>query len=210
MFFLVVSAIAKYTFSKVAIKNFLDEMYYSYNENTFSYMTSTSYDHFGFYSMTDDIRKMIPGASIEYLNEFFLEKGEKIQLIWTYKDKTLDILYVYPADSMYEYVLDTVYYASEHKWIYNGVQIWPRESEPDITLEEYLGVNGTSQEEIEKEYQTLANVSEKDDEKAKNDKVNAVKKQYKVGQVAYKVKADKVIEILKKNAVTKEAKEETK
>ena len=51
---------------------------------------------------------------------------------------------------------------------------------------------------------------EKDDEKAKNDKVNAVKKQYKVGQVAYKVKADKVIEILKKNAVTKEAKEETK
>ena len=68
-----------------------------------------------------------------------------------YKDKTLDILYVYPADSMYEYVLDTVYYASEHKWIYNGVQIWPRESEPDITLEEYLGVNGTSQEEIEKE-----------------------------------------------------------
>ena len=151
MFFLVVSAIAKYTFSKVAIKNFLDEMYYSYNENTFSYMTRTSYDHFGFYSMTDDIRKMIPGASIEYLNEFFLEKGEKIHLIWTYKDKTLDILYVYPADSMYEYVLDTVYYASEHKWIYNGVQIWPRESEPDITLEEYLGVNGTSQEEIEKE-----------------------------------------------------------
>ena len=64
MFFLVVSAIAKYTFSKVAIKNFLDEMYYSYNENTFSYMTSTSYDNFGFYSMKDDIRKMIPGASI--------------------------------------------------------------------------------------------------------------------------------------------------
>ena len=30
------------------------------------------------------------------------------------------------------------------------MQIWPRESEPDITLEEYLGVNETSQEEIEK------------------------------------------------------------
>ena len=39
---------------------------------------------------------------------------------------------------------------------------------------------------------------------------STVKKQYKVSQVAYKVKADTVIEILKKNAVTKEAKEETK
>ena len=76
-------------------------------------------------------------------------------------------------------------------------------------LDDFKNTYGIT-EEIEKEYQTLANVSEKDDEKAKNDKVNAVKKQYKVGQVAYKVKADKVIEILKKNAVTKEAKEETK
>lgn len=82
----------------------------------------------------------------------------------------------------------------------------------ELVLEKIMELENieASQEEIEKEYQTLANVSEKDDEKAKNDKVNAVKKQYKVGQVAYKVKADKVIEILKKNAVTKEAKEETK
>lgn len=82
----------------------------------------------------------------------------------------------------------------------------------ELVLEKIMELENieASQEEIEKEYQTLANVSEKDDEKTKNDKVNAVKKQYKVGQVAYKVKADKVIEILKKNAVTKEAKEETK
>ena len=71
----------------------------------------------------------------------------------------------------------------------------------ELVLEKIMELENieASQEEIEK-----------DDEKAKNDKVNAVKKQYKVGQVAYKVKADKVIEILKKNAVTKEAKEETK
>ena len=82
----------------------------------------------------------------------------------------------------------------------------------ELVLEKIMELENieASQEEIEKEYQTLANVSEKDYEKAKNDKVNAVKKQYIVGQVAYKVKADKVIEILKKNAVTKEAKEETK
>ncbi len=61
--------------------------------------------------MTDDIRNNDSGPSIEYLNDIsLLEKGEKIHLIWTYKDKTLDYFICISCDSMYEYVLDTVYY----------------------------------------------------------------------------------------------------
>lgn len=61
-------------------------------------------------------------------------------------------------------------------------------------------------EEIEKQYQGLAGIKEGDDETNIAQKVANAKKQYKENQVAYRIKADKVIDILKKNAITKEEK----
>ncbi len=62
-------------------------------------------------------------------------------------------------------------------------------------------------EEIENKYAEIAGVKPEDDEKAKKAKVEKVKKQYQVSQIAYSIKANKVIEFLKANAITKETKE---
>lgn len=61
-------------------------------------------------------------------------------------------------------------------------------------------------EEIENQYRGLAGVKDEDDEATIAKKIANAKKQYKENQVAYRIKADKVIELLKKNAITKEEK----
>lgn len=61
-------------------------------------------------------------------------------------------------------------------------------------------------EEIENQYRGLAGVKVEDDEATIAKKIANAKKQYKENQVAYRIKADKVIELLKKNAITKEEK----
>lgn len=65
-----------------------------------------------------------------------------------------------------------------------------------------------SKEEIEAEYKKIAGIVEGD--KDANKKLAAVKKQYRENQVAYQVKANKVVEILKANAITKAEKKDTK
>lgn len=57
-------------------------------------------------------------------------------------------------------------------------------------------------DEVENNYRKLANVAENDDEAEVTKKVDAAKKKYKESQVAYRVKVDKVIALLKENAVT--------
>lgn len=61
-------------------------------------------------------------------------------------------------------------------------------------------------EEIENQYRGLAGIKDEDDEATIAKKIANAKKQYKENQVAYRIKADKVIELLKKNAITKEEK----
>lgn len=61
-------------------------------------------------------------------------------------------------------------------------------------------------EEIENQYRGLAGVKDEDDEATITKKIANAKKQYKENQVAYRIKADKVIDLLKKNAITKEEK----
>lgn len=61
-------------------------------------------------------------------------------------------------------------------------------------------------EEIENQYRGLAGVKDEDNEATIAKKIANAKKQYKENQVAYRIKADKVIELLKKNAITKEEK----
>lgn len=61
-------------------------------------------------------------------------------------------------------------------------------------------------EEIENQYRGLAGVKDEDDEATIAKKIANAKKKYKENQVAYRIKADKVIELLKKNAITKEEK----
>lgn len=63
-----------------------------------------------------------------------------------------------------------------------------------------------TEEEIEAEYKKAANYVEGDEESAK--KLAELKKQYRPSQVAYQVQVNKVIELLKANAVTKTAKAE--
>lgn len=67
-----------------------------------------------------------------------------------------------------------------------------------------------SKEEIEAEYKKVAGVTEADDSATVNKKLAAAKKQYRENQVAYQVKANKVVDILKANAITKEAKKADK
>lgn len=57
-------------------------------------------------------------------------------------------------------------------------------------------------EEIENNYRKLANVAEADNEAEAAKKVQQAKKQYKESQVAYRIKVDKVVALLKENAVT--------
>lgn len=67
-----------------------------------------------------------------------------------------------------------------------------------------------SEEEVENEYKALAKVDLEADEKAVAKKLAEVKKQYPANQVAYKVRADKVVSFLKANmAKTTKEKGET-
>ena len=64
-----------------------------------------------------------------------------------------------------------------------------------------------SAEEIESEYVKVAGVTAEDDKAAAEKKIANAKKQYRVSQVSYKVKADKVVSLLKEHAITKTTKE---
>ena len=68
-----------------------------------------------------------------------------------------------------------------------------------------------SEEEVENEYKALAKIDLEADEKAAAQKLAEVKKQYPAHQVAYKVRADKVVLFLKENMAknTKEKGEAT-
>ena len=70
---------------------------------------------------------------------------------------------------------------------------------------ELENINATD-EEIETEYQKIAGVQKDDPDASK--KIAEVKKQYRANQVAYQVKVNKVIDLLKANAITKTQKAE--
>ena len=67
-----------------------------------------------------------------------------------------------------------------------------------------------SKDEIKAEYDALAGYVESDKKKERTEKLANVKKQYPESRVAYKIKTDKVVALLKEHAVTKEAKKEEK
>lgn len=73
----------------------------------------------------------------------------------------------------------------------------------ELVIEKIMEVENVeaSHEEIEAEYKKIAGVVE--GEKDANKKLAAAKKQYRENQVSYQVKANKVVEILKANAITK-------
>ena len=62
-----------------------------------------------------------------------------------------------------------------------------------------------SNDEIEAEYKKIAGVEDQD--KDADQKIAQVKKQYRTNQVAYQVKANKVIELLKANAIKNKKKQ---
>ena len=67
-----------------------------------------------------------------------------------------------------------------------------------------------TKDEIKAEYDVLAGYAESDKKKEKTEKLANAKKQYPESRVAYKIKTDKVVALLKEHAVTKEAKKEEK
>ncbi len=75
----------------------------------------------------------------------------------------------------------------------------------ELVIDEIIkleNINATA-EEIEEAYHNLALVQDSDSEEEISKKVKDAKKKYKESQVAYRIKADKVVALLKENAITK-------
>ncbi len=80
----------------------------------------------------------------------------------------------------------------------------------ELVLEKIMEVENieATKDEIKAEYEVLAGYDESDKKKEKTEKLAKAKQQYPESRVAYKIKADKVVALLKEHAVTKEAKKE--
>jgi trigger factor len=109
--------------------------------------------------------------------------------------------YNIPVDALLSYMGGSNMETYKKQCVENSKRMFLQELVFDKIIE--LEKIEATDEEVEAEYVKLASYTDKDDDAAKAKKLAQVKSQYRNSQVSYKIKADKVVALLKANAVLK-------